>query len=123
MENANMLGSFNNEKAKSISHALTILNEAAKDSSDEIRQMVSKDFRRIKETFSEHVPEVKGALREIRDASGESVIHLRDRAVDSAKETARRVDETAHSNPWIFIGATAAVLGVLGFVLGRRSSH
>ena len=115
MENLKSAEPIKYEKAQSISHALAILNDAAQDSSDEIRKMVNKDFRRIKETFSNLTPEIKGALREVRNASSESLTHL--------KDASHQIDHSAHENPWIFVGTAAAVAGVMGFVLGRKTSN
>lgn len=110
------------KKVKSISHALEVLNDAAKDSSSEIKQMINTDYKRLKETLAEIKPEVKGAFREMREASKESVVQAKDKVVETTKEAAGKVDETAHKHPWYFVGGSAALAGILGFFLGKKSS-
>jgi ElaB/YqjD/DUF883 family membrane-anchored ribosome-binding protein len=119
MEVAKSVDPIKSETTKSISHTLVSFKEAAKESSEEIGQMVNKDLKRVKEAFADLKPKVKGVFREIRDASMESIIHLKDRAVDATKEATRKVDGSAHKKPWMFVGAAALLAGVLGSVLGK----
>lgn len=60
------------------------------------------------------------AVEEIRDSSSEAVAELATQAAAKAKEATMQVDREAHRRPWYFIGAAAALAGVLGFVAGRK---
>lgn len=108
------------KQVKSISHALEVLNDAAKDSSSDIKHMINQDYKQLKNILSETSPEVKSALREIVTASQESVTRAKDKVIETTKAAAEKVDETAHKNPWYFIAGSAVVGGILGFFLGRR---
>ncbi len=110
------------EHIKSIQHALSVLNDAAKDSSQEIKSMVSRDFKQLRETFSDLKPEIKGVVREIREASSESVTRVKDRIVDSSREVSQKVDQSVHNSPWAYIGGAAALAAIAGFFLGRKRS-
>jgi len=110
----------NREKIKTISHALRILNDATTDSSEEIRRMASKDFQKLKRVLSDVRPEIRSAFSEVKQASAQSIINMKDKVVSSTRQAARQVDEKAHSNPWYFVGGAAAVSTFLGYFLGRR---
>ncbi len=111
------------KKIGSINQALEILNNAAMESGDEIRTMIDKDYKKIKETLSDIKPEIRGALNEIRQVSAESLRSAKEKVVDSTKEAAEKIDESAHRHPWYFIAASSALAAVLGFSLGRKSKH
>lgn len=111
------------ERSKSISHALDVLNEAAKDSSDEVKEMITTDVRRIKAAFEDLKPEVKGAIRELRDASATTIDQAKEKVLESAQAAARKVDTSAHENPWRYVGGTALLAALTGFILGRKSKH
>ncbi|MGK5086546.1 hypothetical protein WDW86_03230 [Bdellovibrionota bacterium FG-2] len=122
MEELARIDRSDKESVKSIQHALRVLNDAAKDSSDEIKQMVSRDYRHLKETFSDLKPELTSVVRELRDASGESISRVKNRIVETTRETSQKVDKSVHESPWRFIGGAAAVAALLGFFLGRKRS-
>jgi ElaB/YqjD/DUF883 family membrane-anchored ribosome-binding protein len=109
------------EKVKSIDHALKTLDEAAKDSTQEIRKMVLRDYARLKSILGDVRPEVGDALHEIGTASYESIQRAKENAVKSTKAVANSVDETVHASPWAFIGGAVGVGALLGFLIGRGS--
>ena len=109
------------KQVKSLSHALEVLNDAAKDSSSEIKQMLNQDYRQLKGILSDVSPEMKSALGEIMDVSQESVVRAKNKAVETTRAAAEKVDGSAHKNPWYFIAGSAAAAGVLGFFLGRKT--
>jgi ElaB/YqjD/DUF883 family membrane-anchored ribosome-binding protein len=63
-----------------------------------------------------------GMLRGIREAAGEQLIHIKDRAVDSARDAAKYVDHSAHKSPWYFVGGVAALTALAGYVLGSKTT-
>jgi len=99
MESEKLITTPKAEKAKTLGHALNILNDAARESTKEI----------------------KGVLTEIRDTSKEALFNTQEKLVEEGRKTARFVNYSAHKNPWQYIGATAAVASVAGFLAGRKS--
>lgn len=62
--------------------------------------------------------------QEIKKMGQESIAYLsdaKDKVIKTTKDAALKVDKTAHESPWYFVGATAAVVGLAGFFLGRKS--
>ncbi len=106
---------------KSISQALTVLNEAAKDSGDEIQRMINKDFALVKNIFGAIKPGIKENLMNARDSAVHSVHEIQDEALTRAKNTANYVDTNVRQYPWQFMGGAAAIAVVLGFMFGRKS--
>lgn len=100
------------ESLRSINEALEVLNDAAEESADEIRKMVSSDYRKLKNALNSIQPEVRTAISDAKD-------HI----TTITKDTAQRVDDSAHENPWTFIGAAAAVGAFAGFLLGRQAKE
>ena len=98
-----------------ISEALQILDDAAMQEKDSIQDMLRNRYHHLK-----HV--VIAAEHSI----GDSVSHARETAYEKAmmaKEysvaTAKKVDRSAHENPWLYI-AGCGLFGLLsGFILGR----
>ena len=109
MEHAKAVG-LNGGEVKSISHALKVLNEAAGNSTEALKDMMKKDYKKLQEVLSEVKPELKSAALEMRDT-----------AVQSTKQSIKKVDDTAHESPWRFIGGAAIVSIVIGYLLGRKS--
>lgn len=120
MKELEQVESINRDNVKSIRHALKVLNDAAKDSSAEIKEMINQDFSRVKEAFADLKPEVRGAVHELREASEESVMRMKDRIIDTSRVATKRIDQSVHEHPWYFIGAAAALAAVFGFLLERR---
>ncbi|MGZ3658797.1 MAG: hypothetical protein ACXVCK_01825 [Bdellovibrionota bacterium] len=61
-----------------------------------------------------------GALKEIGDASTETANQIAGDIVETAKRAGGEIDKTARRNPWVFVGAAAALAGVFGFFAGRK---
>jgi ElaB/YqjD/DUF883 family membrane-anchored ribosome-binding protein len=113
----------NQEKVKSLNHALGVLNDAAEASGDEIRTMVNSDYRKLKRVLGDLKPEVRSAFGEMREAAAESLNNAGQRVVTTTKETAQKIDSSVHENPWVYLGGTAAAATLLGFLAGRRSKE
>lgn len=105
---------------KSIQDALSILNQAAKESSSDVRNSLSKDLKKIREAFLDPSSESFSTLQEWRDASIESLLKARDKVAQSAKDAAVQVDKTAHESPWYFVGGAALVASLMGFYVGKK---
>ena len=111
------------ERVKSIGHALELLNEAADDSVDEIKQMVSKDLEQGKEMFQGVTSEVSSVLQEVWSTSIDGIAFAQEKVVDGTKRVAKKVDESVHHSPWAYLLGTATAATLVGFALGRKSKH
>ena len=94
---------------ESLHEALGHLNEAAKESREEIQKLVNEKYTNLKSTFT-------GAAH----ASADWVKEQGTEAADRAKLTAVAVDKSVHRNPWAYVGGAAATGFVLGLLIGRR---
>ena len=94
-ENKSRQGYEDQKKSHSISETLKMLDDAAIESSSGIKQMGRESLAYLAQA--------------------------KDKVVETSKDAARKVDQSAHNNPWYYVGATAAVVGVTGFFLGRKS--
>ena len=70
-------------------------------------------------------------IENLQDSIQEKMLHQYDQLKGSISDTAakvqsnlkvqaKQVDESAHNNPWKFIGAAAALAVATGFLLGSR---
>lgn len=95
--------------SESLHEALGHLNEAAKESREEIRKLVNEKYTNLRDTLA-------GAAQ----ASAGWVKEQGTEAADKAKMTATAVDKSVHRNPWAYVGGAAATGFVLGLLIGRR---
>ncbi|MBK8200935.1 MAG: hypothetical protein IPK68_00950 [Bdellovibrionales bacterium] len=51
------------ERTKSIQSAMNILNEAIKESRNDVREVLERDYEQLRQSLSAIKPEVKAALR------------------------------------------------------------
>jgi len=94
---------------ESLHEALAHLNEAAKESRDEVRKLVNEKYTNVRDALAGAAQSSAGWVRE---QSAE--------AADKAKMTATAVDKSVHRNPWAYVGGAAATGFVLGLLIGRR---
>ena len=93
----------------SIKEALSILESAAAKDSHDLHKMLSSDYSHLKKAVFTSIPHA--ALDSLKEAKG--------KAVDYTVDKAKLLDESVHEHPWYFIGGTAVVATVLGFLFGR----
>lgn len=93
------------ENPKSITEAIASLNDVIKDNSQELKMMLGKDIQEIKKALSVINPE-----------------YVKDKIVDTTQDAIKDINGKAHSNPWYFIGGAGLLMGVFGFILGKKSS-
>ena len=117
---ATKLKSTEEVEIDSLDKALSVLNEAAENSAEEIQEMINKDYQSLQSVFPKEQTKVKENFSNIKESAVSSLAQAKERAVIMSKNAAENVDEAAHKNPWVFIGGTAAVSAILGFLLGRK---
>jgi ElaB/YqjD/DUF883 family membrane-anchored ribosome-binding protein len=94
---------------ESLHEALAHLNEAAKESREEIRKLVNEKYTDLRDTLAGAAQASAGWVKE----QGTEV-------ADKTKMTATAVDKSVHRNPWAYIGGAAAAGLVLGLLIGHR---
>jgi ElaB/YqjD/DUF883 family membrane-anchored ribosome-binding protein len=95
--------------SEKISEALKLLEEAAVQKKDELKHAMHDKYAHLKDV----IVEAEGNLVK-------AAVHAKDVSVEKAKEIASDVDKSVHRNPWPYIGGTAAVALLLGYILGRN---
>lgn len=110
-------------QVNSISEALSLLDAAAQRGSEEFKKLLSNDFDALKRTVVEVTPQVREALAGLGRSSAEYFKQGTDRAMESTKEAARVIDESAHENAWVYIGGAALAGAAIGYWAGCARSH
>src|SRR5690606_21912100 len=92
---------------KSIGDALAYLDSAAKNKPSEVKDMIAKDIKHLRETLSDVAPEVSSALKKFGTQSVEVLKEARTKTLEVAADALKNVDESAHKNPWTYVGGAA----------------
>ena len=103
-----------------IAEALELLEEAAKQKKDELKTAMADKYTHLKNAVVETEHSLVKSLAEAKEHAVEAAARAKDVAVDKACEVARGVDKNVHQNPWPYIGGTAAIGLLLGYILGRN---
>ncbi|HUS57836.1 MAG TPA: hypothetical protein VM141_04215 [Planctomycetota bacterium] len=106
-----------NEK---LSEALRLLEEAAKEKKDELRNLASDKYCHLKEALAQTESTLEQSVAAAKKRAVEAAQRAKDLGVAKAKEIASDVDESVHRNPWPYIGGAAAVSLLAGYILGRK---
>ena len=106
-----------NEK---IAEALKLLEEAAKEKKDELRSLVSNRYTHLKTALVDAEHSAAETLTAAQKRAVEALVHAKEVGKEKVKEAATAVDGRVHANPWPFIGGTAVVALLTGFILGRK---
>jgi len=100
-----------------IAEALRLLDEAARNRKDEVRELVTGKYADLKGAMS---PADQAGLAGMQRRAVEAAMRARALAAEKARKIAGQVDEQVHQNPWPYIAGTAIVAFVAGYLLGRR---
>lgn len=106
-----------NEK---IADALKLLEEAAMQKKDELKSAMTDKYMHLKNVIVETEGNFVKSLSDVRKHAVEAAAHAKDVGIEKAREMAGDVDKRVHSNPWPFIGGSAAIGLLLGYILGRN---
>lgn len=116
---------MNAEKLRTIAQALHIIDEAAQESSDEVRQLISRDYRKLRQTLlsngEDQASDLQNSWNRLKDRSVSSLKSVREQVADTSRQTFDKVDQRAHKSPWAFVGWAALTSIVVGFWAGRKS--
>lgn len=109
-----------NTSSENISAALKLLEEAAKQKKDELKHVMSDKYMHLRSVFVETESNLVKSLADAKQRMIEAAAHAKEVGVEKAREIADDVDQKVHRNPWPYIGGTAVVALLLGYILGRN---
>ncbi|MEK7775004.1 MAG: hypothetical protein AAB305_03860 [Candidatus Zixiibacteriota bacterium] len=93
---------------KRINEALELLNAAARDKKSELQAAMETKYTDLSSVVSAFTDQVKNRTTEKFEAGKQKVV-----------DVATDINESAHKNPWAFVGGAAAAALVFGYLLGR----
>lgn len=99
-----------------IESALQTLQDAAKESGDDLKYLLREKFDTVKDFVADVVDEASELSSDFK-AKAEKVFK---RTQQNAQKTMKQIDKSIHENPWPYIGGGAAIGLVLGILLGSR---
>ena len=107
-------------RAERLTDALTLLEETAKEKKEELTTLLSDKYSNLKETLSDSTHNVAEKLGDVKVKAADAAARAREVGTERAKDLAKTIDESAHRNPWPYVGGTAVVALLLGYILGRK---
>ena len=109
-----------NTSNENISEALKLLEHAATQKKDELKNVLSGKYANLRSAIVENEESIAASLANAKARALDAVTHAKDVSIEKAREIARDVDQNVHQNPWPYIAGTAAVGLLLGYILGRN---
>ena len=113
MVNIESQAKTNNSK---ITEAFELLNEAAKDKRQEMKELMTDRYSHIRQAFLEGSSQGKQLLEKAQHVAQEAI----DEGRETVKKTAKEVDKNVRENPWPYVGSAALVSLVLGYLMGSN---
>ena len=105
---------------ENIAEALKLLEEAAKQKKDELKNVMADKYTHLKGVIVEAESSLVKSLSDARKHAVDAAAHAKDVSVEKAREIAHDMNKNVHQNPWAYIGGTAVVGLLLGYILGRN---
>lgn len=109
-----------NTSSENIAEALKLLEEAAEQKRDELKHVMSDKYSHLRNMIMETQDGFAKVLIDAKAHAVETVMHAKEIGTEKGLELARDVDKRVHINPWPYIGGTAVIGLLLGFILGRN---
>lgn len=104
---------------ENISEALKLLEEAAQQKKDELKSVMSDKYTHLRQMFVEVEGNVAKTLGDTKTHALEVATHAQELGIEKAREASHEVNKSVHQNPWLFIGGTAVISLLFGYILGR----
>lgn len=122
MENlrTNAVKEMNRPAVESIDQALKLLDNAARSHSDEIKRKVVNDYKGLREVITKSEHDKNNQINDYISNLESQYQKLQGKTVDLAKMVSGRVDQSAHKNPWYYVGGAAIAGSVLGLFLSNK---
>jgi len=88
---------------------------------DELKNVLSDKYTHLKSVISETEGGLAKSLADAKAHAAEAAARAKELGVEKAREIAGEVDKKVHVNPWPFIGGTAVIGLLLGYILGKNN--
>jgi len=108
------------DSSEKIEEALKLLEEAAEQKKDELKNVISGKYTHLKNLLVETEGSLAQSLTDATKRASEAAVHAKDAGVEKTLELSHDLDKSVHQNPWPYIGGTAVFSLLLGFFLGRN---
>jgi len=105
--------------SENIAEALKLLEEAAKQKKDELKSVMSDKYTHLRDMILETESGVARTVGAAKSHAVDVAIHAKEVSAEKSREFTREVDKSVHQNPWAFIGGTAVISLLFGYILGR----
>jgi ElaB/YqjD/DUF883 family membrane-anchored ribosome-binding protein len=102
-----------------ISEALQILDEAAMQEKDSIQDMLRDRYHHLKNVVIAAEHSLGDSVSQARDAAYEKAMMAKEYSI----ATAKKVDRSAHDNPWMYIAGFGLFGLFSGYLLGKSSKR
>lgn len=109
-----------NTSSENIAEALKLLEEAASQKKDELKHVMSDKYTNLRSMIVAAEGEVVKTVDDAKNHAVEAVAHAKDMGLEKTREISQEVDKNVHQNPWPYIGGTAIISLLFGYILGRR---
>jgi len=109
-----------NTSSENIADALRLLDDAAEQKKDELKSVLANKYGHLRSMIMETE---KGFVKAVGDAKTQAVsavMHAKEIGTEKGIELAKDLDKNVHTNPWPYIGGTAVIGVLLGFMIGRN---
>ena len=107
-----------NSRSEKITEALELLNEAAREKKDEVRDLISQKYRHLKESLASS--DIRHSLDSAKKSAVEAAAKAKNISEEKMKVLATEVDKNVHANPWPYVGGVAIGSLLLGYILGKK---
>lgn len=109
----NQIGT-NNSK---IMEAFELLNEAAKEKSHEMKELMSDRYSHIRQAVIDGTAQGKKLLDKAQIVAKDAFVEGR----DVVKKTAAEADKRVREDPWPYLGGVAIAALILGYFMGSKN--
>ncbi|MCB0404327.1 MAG: hypothetical protein KDD51_06040 [Bdellovibrionales bacterium] len=110
---SNGSAAFSPEK---LNEALKILEQAAREQREEVRELVTEKFHNLKQALESVEPELKRV--------GNTVVAFANKVgqagSEEVKEAAKKVNADAHNRPWPYVGVAALAGCIFGYFIAKK---
>jgi ElaB/YqjD/DUF883 family membrane-anchored ribosome-binding protein len=106
--------------SENIADALNILEDAAVQKKDELKRVIADKYVNLRGMIMESEKGFIKTLTNAKTQAVEAVLHAKELGTEKGLELAKGLDKNVHVNPWPYIGGTAVIGLLLGFIIGRN---